>query len=372
MKVLWISWKDWNHPDAGGAEIVLKELVKRQITDGYKVDILTALYPNSKETEILDGANVKRLKGNRYLQPFVALPYFIKNMRNKHDVVIEVVNTAPYFSPFFRGKSKSILLYHQLARQVWFHEAPFPISWIGYYILEPVATFILGKAKVTTIAMSPSTKEDLVGFGFKETRVKVISEGIEIQPVKSLDVIKKYKEPTILNLGAMRTMKNTLDQVKAFEIAKDKMPSLKLIIAGSTNGKYAEGVLDYIDKSIYKKDIKVLGKVSSKKKIELMQKSHIVLQTSIKEGWGLTITEANSQGTPAIVYDSDGLRDSVKHDETGMVTKRGPSQLASAIVSLMSKKKKYNQLQKNAWQWSKEITFDQSYKDLKKVIGTKK
>jgi len=42
--------------------------------------------------------------------------------------------------------------------------------------------------------------------------------------------------------------------------------------------------------------------------IGLLQKSHVLAVTSVKEGWGLVVTEANPQGTPAVVYNVDGLR----------------------------------------------------------------
>ena len=84
----------------------------------------------------------------------------------------------------------------------------------------------------------------------------------------------------------------------------------------------------------------------------------------VKEGWGLTITEAASQGTPAIVYDADGLRDSVRNDETGLITKPNAKALASAIVALISDKELLGRLRKAAWLWSKEMTFDESYKNM--------
>jgi glycosyltransferase involved in cell wall biosynthesis len=36
-----------------------------------------------------------------------------------------------------------------------------------------------------------------------------------------------------------------------------------------------------------------------------------MLNTSVKEGWGLTVTEGNACGLPVVAYDTPGLRDSV-------------------------------------------------------------
>jgi len=165
-------------------------------------------------------------------------------------------------------------------------------------------------------------------------------------------------------------MKQTLAQVKAFELARDEMPELQMKIAGGgADTPYGKKVLAYIESSRHKEAIEYLGRVSEAKKVELMQKSHVLLQTAVKEGWGLTVTEANSQGTPAVVYNSDGLRDSVKHYKTGLVSVSTPEEVAKNLVTILQDKSLYKRLQQDAWQWSKQITFDQCYKDFKKALG---
>ncbi|NCU42668.1 MAG: glycosyltransferase, partial [Candidatus Moranbacteria bacterium] len=117
------------------------------------------------------------------------------------------------------------------------------------------------------------------------------------------------------------------------------------------------------------KDIEYLGRVDVEKKREIMQKSHIITVTSVKEGWGLIVTEANSQGTPAIVYNVDGLRDSVKDKKTGIVVEQNtPEVLAQKIILLFQDTETYQKLRKNAQEWSKELTFDKSYEDFVRIL----
>jgi len=140
-------------------------------------------------------------------------------------------------------------------------------------------------------------------------------------------------------------------------------------IGGSTGGPYGKKVQEYISQSRYKKDIEVLGKVSDELKSELMQKSHVILVTSVEEGWGLIVSEANGQGTPAVVYNVSGLRDSVRNGETGIVTDVNPASLAAETIGLLKKPEKYERLRLNGWKWSKDLIFDASYRDFKKVVG---
>lgn len=368
MNILWLTWKDYTHPQAGGAEVVLRELSKRLIADGHQVTFLTARHAGSAAYERLDGIEVIRIGRNRYLHSFQALGYYMRHLRGKFDVVVEVVNTAPYFGVLFGGGAKTFLFYHQLAREVWFHETKSPLSQVGYYALEPLATRLLARSRAPLITISDSTLQDLGQFGFRHASAAVITQGIELEPLPSLRGIRKLSKPTVLSFGAMRAMKRTLDQVKAFELAKQQVPELKLILAGDSSSAYGQQVLAYITHSPYADDITCEGRVNRERKLELMRRAHVMCVTSVKEGWGLIVTEAASQGTPAVVYNVDGLRDSVHDHETGLVVPPYSLALASGIIDLFVDQSLYKRVRAAAWQWSKRLTFDQSYQDFKQVL----
>ncbi len=369
MKILWLSWKDRWHPAAGGAEVISHELRQRLHAEGHEVTLLTCGYPNAPKTEVKDGVRILRIGSNRYAHPLQAALYYIRNLRNKFDVVVEEVNAAPYFSVLFSTQAKRFLFYHHLEREVWLYEAKPPVNYAGYYILEPLATKILAATKVPLITVSESTRQDMARYGFAPQRTSIISEGIELKPLSALSDSGKYARPTVLSFGGVRAMKRTLDQVKAFELAKQQLPALRMIIAGDTTGPYAQKVMDYVTSSPYFQDITCLGRLPQHKKPELMRRCHIITVTSIKEGWGLIVTEAASQGTPAVVYDVPGLRDSVRHEQTGLVTATRPEALAQGILNMLRNQSTYSQLRHNAWEWSKHITFDNSYKDFKTAVG---
>ncbi len=370
MKILWLSWKDHHHPLAGGAEVVLRELSDRLVQDGHDVTILTARYDDTpRVTKLHDRLRVVRIGHSRYVHSFRALSYYVRRLRGKFDLVIEVVNTAPYFSPLVGDSVPVYLFYHQLARDIWFYETKFPLNHIGFHVLEPVATRLLAKSRAKVITVSESTKQDLTRYGFEPSNINIISEGTEMQPIQRLSSVKKFAKPTVLSIGALRSMKRTLDQVKAFELAKRHLPDLRMVIAGDNNSSYGREVTKRVKGSPFATDIDCHGRVSLDEKIQLMQRAHAITATSVKEGWGLVVTEAASQGTPAVVYDVDGLRDSVRDGQTGLVTEPNPSAFANGIVSLLNDQQKYRRLRRQAWELSKSITFDQSYNDFKKALS---
>ncbi len=485
MRILWFTWKDMKHPEKGGAELVTAEITKRLVRDGHQVKIITAGYPLRKGGQSLkdenfggfskkdtqNGAEVIRV-GNKFTVYWQAYRYYKKNLQDWPDIVIEEVNTIPFFTQFYTQvknqkftpsddlgftpsddlgskvestialsnkkdfrhstlrHSTNYLFFHQLAREIWFYQMPWFIGWIGYLgemvylrlLSHPLRKgghptfrergdggFLSKSDSPKVITVSNSTKQDLMKYGFKKDNINIISEGVHIEPVEDLAKIKKYEKPTMLSLGAVRKMKRTIHQLKAFEIAKKEIPDLQLKISGLVNDNYGKKFVKLVEKSPYKKDIEFMGRVSDEKKEELMQRSHLITVTSLKEGWGLIVTEANSQGTPAVVYDVDGLRDAVKHDETGLVcqpvhplrkggqslkdenfggflrlskfltfdfsdfkdfrlTPNTPANLAKSIVQLLQDKEKYDKLRTNAWKWSKEITFEKCYEDFRKSI----
>lgn len=361
MKIVWMSWKDRAHPQRGGAEVVTDNILRRLVGDGHEVTLLTADYPDAKP---LEGMSVVR-SGNRFTVYYRAWRYYRNHLRDKADLVVDEMNTIPFFARWY-ARAPNVLMVHQLARQIWFHQLPWSIGWIGY-LAEPIYLFLLRDQSVITV--SESTKSDLMKYGFKAENIRIISEGIHLERVKDLDSIEKYDRPTMLSQGALRAMKRTLDQVKAFEIAKVAVPDLQLKIAGDGNDPYGRKVMDVIEKSPYANDIEYLGRVSDEKKLELMQRSHFITVTSLKEGWGLIVSEAASQGTPAIVYDVDGLRDSVQHNQTGIIVNENtPSSLAAAMEALLGNPTKYKVLRRRGWEASERLTFDQCYQDFTRAI----
>lgn len=366
MNILWFTWKDLRHPLAGGAERVNEELAKRLARDGHHITLLTSRFDGSEEKEIRDGYEIIRM-GNRYTVYWKAYQYYKKHFLNKEwDIVIDEMNTIPFFAKLY-VKQKNILLSYQLCREVWFYQMAFPLNIVGY-LLEPIYLYLLRDRIVLTESMS--TKKDMMKYGFKEDSIFVFNIGFEFEHIESLESIKKYENPTIVSLGSIRAMKRTLHIVKAFELARKEIKDLKLIIAGDSDSDYGTKVLAYIENSPFKEDITYLGRVDAEKKREIMQKSHLIAVTSVKEGWGLIVTEANSQGTPAVVYDVDGLRDSVIDGETGLVCEKNkPFYLGKSIVSLLSDKKRYIRFQQEAYSFSKKFTQENAYAIFLKILN---
>ena len=365
VKIIWLPWKDTNHPAAGGAEVVQHQLCTRLVADGHDVTVITARAKGQSASETINGYQVLR-GGNRFSVYWRAWRQY--RQQPTPDVVIEEVNTIPFFARFYARNTKHIMLFHQLARQVWLYEFFKPLGAIGW-ALEPVYLRIARGKSV--IAMSPSTKADLQRHGYRKSNISVISEGITLPRIATPSHAQKTKNPSLLAYGSIRPMKRTLHVLRAFEIAKTTLPTLTLTIAGSAKSKYGQKVISAARGSAHAADITIIDHhVDRTQLLEILRSHHYIVAAAAKEGWGLTITEAASQGTPAIAYDVDGQRDAVFGGEAGLLVQPDIASLARAIGAAFSDKTDYPALQRKAWEKSSDINFDQTYQDFARIINT--
>ena len=117
-----------------------------------------------------------------------------------------------------------------------------------------------------------------------------------------------------------------------------------------------------IFRDVGKGKVKFWGFVSEKDKFKLLAKSQILLNPSIREGWGLVNIEANSVGTPVVGYNTQGTKDSVKNNKTGFLVKLGDVQgLANRVEQLVLDKNLYQKVSQECLNWSKKFNWKKQY-----------
>lgn len=367
MNIVWYSWKDMSHPEAGGAEVVSTALRKRLVQSGHKVLLVTSRPKGAHEHDNTDDVITIR-SGGRFSVYWRAYRERkkVSGIFKQVDVVVDEMNTLPFFAgSYMKARQKKVLLTYQLARKVWFFQMPFPLNYMGY-IIEPLYLRLAARSYRQVITESQSTVDDLRRNGFKHNRINTFHVAINTKPIKKLE---RKTGKHILFFGALRPMKRPLDAVKAFEHAHDQDPSLTLDLAGNDVGAYAEKVRTYIENSRCRDAITLHGRVSKEAKIDLMKRASVQLVTSVKEGWGLIASEANSQGTPVVAYDVDGVRDSVIDAKTGLLAKDGDTEaLGNLVLKMLSDKEGYEALRRTAWEFSKTLTNDTMYKEFMNAL----
>ena len=363
MRILMFSWKDLKHPVAGGAEVLTWEILKGLSKKGHTV-ALFASRPKIElpEEEVADGIKIYRA-GGRYGVYFWAVFYYFKYFRGKFDLIIDQVNTVPFFTPLF-CREKKLAFFHQLARQVWFYETRFPISLVGF-LLEPFFLFLY--RHVPAVTVSPSSFADLKRFGISD--VKIISEAVcthsyECYPQKSCN-------HDLIYVGRLVPSKRVKDIIEALVRVKEKIPDVRLFVVGNGTAGYVSMLKRMVTKYNLEKNVIFTGYVDPGEKARLLTATSLILVTSVKEGWGLVVTEANTCGTPAVVYNVDGLKDSVVDGETGIICKRNDStELAQEIIRLLSSEGLWATLSKSCWELSRNYKFEKTVGQFNAIVET--
>jgi len=356
MHILWLNWRDIRNPEAGGAEVYTHEVMKSLTQRGYEMTLFTSRFKGCQLNEKINGVDIIR-EGNKYTVYKEAKNY-LKAYKQHYDLIIDEINTVPFFVPKFVNEKQVIAVIHQLAREFWFYETKFPVSHIGYYYLEK--KWLSNYKDTITLALSDSTKIDLQALGFK--RVFVVPPGLNVTPLSN--VKEKEARPTVVFMGRLKKAKLPHHALQAFSIIKREIPDAKMWIIG-------DGYLRKKLESFKTKDITFYGHISNEKKYDLLSRAHIILVPAVREGWGLVVTEANAMGTPAIGYDVHGLRDSIRHGETGITVKeKTPAAMAQQAISLLRDSISLSKYSTNALEFSRQFSWDNTANLFEKFLYT--
>jgi glycosyltransferase involved in cell wall biosynthesis/O-antigen/teichoic acid export membrane protein len=356
LRILVVNWRDIRNPDAGGAEVYTHEVTRRWAAAGHEVWLLASRFPGARSMETIDGVRVRRMGRLRNGTFHLLVQRDLAKLEG-FDVVLDEINTIPFFTPLWRnGLPPAVALIHQLAEDVWDAELPRPLARLGRAI-EP---HMLGWYRDTpVVTVSESTRAGLLGLGLND--VLVVPQGRDDPP----DVASQSKEgvPTFLFVGRLASNKRPDHAVAAFRTICARLPQARLWIVG-------RGPMEKQLRKQLPEGAELLGYLPRQELYERMARAHCLLVPSVQEGWGMVVTEANGVGTPAVGYDVPGIREAIQHGKTGLLAPAGdPRSLANAALRVISDPAGYASMRNSARVWAAGFTWDQTAKLLLEVLA---
>ena len=115
--------------------------------------------------------------------------------------------------------------------------------------------------------------------------------------------------------------------------------------------------------------IKFWGYVSEKKKFELLKRAWVMVNPSVREGWGLVNIEANLMGTPVVAYRSPGLVDAVKDGVSGVIVRENnPEEMAKVVIDLLKDKGRREELERGAKKWAGQFSWERAGKEGLRLV----
>jgi glycosyltransferase involved in cell wall biosynthesis len=146
------------------------------------------------------------------------------------------------------------------------------------------------------------------------------------------------------------------------------VPEARLVIAG--RGEAVPALERQVEALGVGHAVEFAGFVADERKVALYRRARVFVNTSEKEGWGLTVLEANACGAPAVASDSPGLRDAVRHDESGLLVRHADADAyASAILRILQDTDTWRRLRAGALAWARTFSWDRTADETEAVIA---
>jgi len=321
VRILVYNWRDLAHPLAGGAEVYTDAVATEWVAAGHEVTLFAAAVAGRSEREVAAGGYEVVRRGGRHSVYREARRFWATEGAGRFDLVVDEVNTRPFHTPAYVRGVPVVALVHQIAGEVWRYETNPVLGFLGERVLEP--RWLTPYRDVPVVTVSASSKASLEALGLR--RVSVVPEGHRAR-VPDVPQVREAV-PTLAFVGRLSANKRPDHAIEAFRLLRRRLPEAQLWLVGT--GPMQERLLRNLPARTM-----LWGRVSEEEKLRLLARAHAVVATSVREGWGLVVTEAAAVGTPTIAYDVAGLRDSVRVSG-GVLVPPSPAALAERAAELL-------------------------------------
>lgn len=359
MRVLALSWRDQQHPEAGGAEKYLETICAGLARKGHHVAVSCPLYPGAPAHEVRDGVRFIRHSGRLTTYP-ATLTRLAVGAFGIPDVIVDVNNGVPFFSPLV-APCPVVGLVHHIHREQWpvvFGPVMASLGWM----LESRAAPVIYRGS-SMVAVSETTKSEMRGIGYTGD-VSVVYNGTEMPGMQRRP---RSPHPTLALLGRLVPHKRVEHALAAVAQLRGEFPTLDLVIIG--DGWHADHLKRTAQQLGVADHVRFTGFVPQGEKHRLLASSWLHLCPSLKEGWGLSVMEAGWHRVPSVAYQGAGaLSESIDDQVTGVLVPPGVSHLAAEIRRLLRSPELISQLGLGAHRRSRSFTWQRAVEDFEQVL----
>ena len=314
LRVLYLSWRDRDNPEAGGAETFTERTAEVLTELGHRVTIFTSRFPGAPAVEDHGAVRVLR-RGGRFSCYAAGLWYAARHRRD-YDIIIDVQNGVPFWSPLLAG-CPVVNVVHHVHRDQWGVIFGPKLARFGWFLESRVAPRVYRRSRYVTV--SRASRDDLVDLGIGQDRIDVVYSGND-RPAQ-LEAGPMHAEsdtPVLTVLGRLVPHKRVETAIDILADLLPEHPQLRLDIVGT--GYWHDDLVRYASERGVRDRVDFHGFVDDDTKHRLLGRSWLLLMPSHKEGWGLTIVEAGLHETPSVAYaHAGGPTESILHGSTGLL-----------------------------------------------------
>lgn len=305
-----LAWRDLDDVEAGGSEVHASEVARLWAEAGIEVVIRTSFAQGHPTRVRRDGYEVIRKAGRYLVFPRAAASEAVHRY-GPRDGLVEIWNGMPFFSPLWARGPRVVFLHHVHA-DMWKMVLPPNLAQLGDTLESRLAPKLYRRSRMITL--SPSSKEEMLEIGFRDERVEVVPPGVDPRFSPGGE---RSATPLVVGVGRLVPVKRFDRLIRAVVAAREHAPDLELVLVGTGPDRAdLEALVRELDVEDH---VRFAGRVSDDQLVEIYRSAWAVASSSVREGWGMTLTEAAACGTPAVATRIAGHVDAMAEGRSGLL-----------------------------------------------------
>lgn len=215
-------------------------------------------------------------------------------------------------------------------------------SYIQKPIINKLIQTVFRKA-TSLVAVSRSLKEVMVANGADESKLAVISNGIDPSRFYPLSLAEARQQvgisgsdKIVLTVCSLVELKGVHLLIEALSLLDgDKADSVKLVIIGT--GPEGDRLKELVDKYSLADRVVFVGSVANEKLVDWYNAADLFFLGSSREGWPNVVCESLACGTPVVATAVNGIPEILDSEELGIMVERSPAAFADGIAQALGR-----------------------------------
>jgi glycosyltransferase involved in cell wall biosynthesis len=307
-----LAWRDLDDPEAGGSELHASTIARIWAQAGLDVTMRSSAAAGHPAYARRDGYRVVRKSGRYAVFPRTALSGLV-GRTGARDALVEVWNGMPFFSPAWARCPRVVFLHHVHAEMWRMVLKPEILARLGEMVEFTVAPPVYRRSRIVTLSSS-SRQEIVEMLGLPERNISVVSPGVDprFSPGGT-----RSPHPLVVAAGRLVPVKRFDMLIDTLVELRGRHPGLEAVIVGEG---YERPALEARIRAAGAGGwLSLPGHLSDDDLLALYRSAWVLASTSLREGWGMTVTEAAACGTPSVVTRIAGHLDAVEQGASGFL-----------------------------------------------------
>lgn len=308
LNVLFLAWRDLAHPQAGGSEVLVDRLAAGLVAHGHRTALVCGAPREHRSYPVVENGGTY----SQYLRAPLAYWRWFRTV----DVVVDVENGVPFFSPFWR-QGPVVCLVHHIHTDQWAARFRWPMSSVGSGLERRVMPWTYRHSLF--VAVSNSTVASLHDLGVPPSHIRLVSNGVDLAETRP----PKSPVPLFVAISRLVPHKRVDLLLRVWREVRPRIGGT-LVIVGT--GPEEERL-----RAMAPAGVEFRGHVPDAEKSSLLGQAWFFVHAAHHEGWGISIMEAAATGTPSLAIDAPGVRDAVLDGRTGILATSETAMAASWV-----------------------------------------